>query len=267
MKRYLSIIKMRFLMLLQYRAAAFAGVFTQFFFGAVKVMVFYAFYTYSVGDQPLSYQEAITYIWIGQAMIAMQPWNGDSEIQDLIRTGNVAYELCRPVDLCNQWFARAVALRTAPTLLRAVPLFTVTLLIVPDNYGMMAPASVLAFLAWIVTTFGGIMISCAITNIINISTLWTISGEGIARLVPAMVIILSGMSVPIPFFPDWMQGIIGFLPFAGLIDVPCKFYTGILPVSKLIMYFAYQIAWTGVLYGIGRWILNRRIHKVIVQGG
>ena len=93
MKAYLSIIKIRFNLLLQYRVAAIAGVVTQFFFGMIMVMVLYGFYSSSTGEMPIDYNVAITYIWIGQAMLGMLPWNGDSEIQNLIRTGNVTYEL------------------------------------------------------------------------------------------------------------------------------------------------------------------------------
>ena len=44
MKKYLSFFRMRFLMGLQYRAAAAAGVLTQFTWGFMELLVFRAFY-------------------------------------------------------------------------------------------------------------------------------------------------------------------------------------------------------------------------------
>lgn len=44
MKKYLSFFRMRFLMGLQYRAAAAAGVVTQFTWGFMELLVFRAFY-------------------------------------------------------------------------------------------------------------------------------------------------------------------------------------------------------------------------------
>jgi ABC-2 type transport system permease protein len=61
MKAYLAIIKLRFALQLQYRAAAFAGFCTQLFFGFVRVMVFHAFYLSSAVTQPLSLQQTVTY--------------------------------------------------------------------------------------------------------------------------------------------------------------------------------------------------------------
>lgn len=267
MRAYLSIIKIRFILLLQYRMAAIAGICTQFFFGMVRVMVFYAFYSMTTDKTPLSYSQAITYIWIGQAMIGMLPWNGDSEIQSLIRTGNVSYELLRPINLYNQWFCRALALRTAPTALRAIPMFTITLFLLPREYGMMFPPSLGAFIGWVITTFGALMISCTITNIINICTLWSLSGDGITRLLSAIVTFTSGMIVPLPLFPDWLKNILKILPFSGLVDIPIRFYIGDIPIKEIYIYFIFQIIWAIVLYGFGQWLLNRKLKGIIVQGG
>ena len=44
MSYYLSYFKLRFITSLQYRAAALAGISTQFFFGFVFIMVYVAFY-------------------------------------------------------------------------------------------------------------------------------------------------------------------------------------------------------------------------------
>lgn len=44
MRAYISVFKLRFILLLQYRAAAFAGLCTQFAFGAMHIMVMMAYY-------------------------------------------------------------------------------------------------------------------------------------------------------------------------------------------------------------------------------
>lgn len=266
MKAYLSIIKIRFNLLLQYRVAAIAGVVTQFFFGMIMVMVLYGFYSSSTGEMPIDYNVAITYIWIGQAMLGMLPWNGDSEIQNLIRTGNVTYELLRPMNLYNYWFARSFALRTAPTLLKSIPLFIIVLLL-PKDLRMELPQNSLSFLGWIITTFGALVISCSITNIINITTLYSLSGDGIQRLLSAIVTLFSGMIVPLPLFPDKLKQLINILPFSGLVNIPAGFYTGEIEFEQLPRYLGFQILWAIIIYILGQWILNKKIKDLVVQGG
>ncbi|MDR7870120.1 MAG: ABC-2 family transporter protein [Tissierellaceae bacterium] len=266
MKAFISIIKIRFNLLLQYRIAAIAGGVTQFFFGMIMIMVLYGFYNSSDREMPISYQSAITYIWMGQAMLGMLPWNGDSEIQTLIRTGNVSYELLRPMNLYNYWFARAFALRTAPTLLKSIPIFIIAILL-PSDYALSVPPSVSAFIGWIITSFGALMISCTITNIINITTLYSISGDGIQRLLSSIVTLFSGMVVPLPLFPERLKEILGYLPFSGLVDIPARFFTGDIAFGKLLGCFGFQCLWAALLYILGQWILNRKIKDLIVQGG
>lgn len=266
MKAFISIIKIRFNLLLQYRVAAFAGIVTQFFFGMIMVMVLNGFYSSNTSSAPIDYKVAITYIWIGQAMLGMLPWNGDAEIQNLIRTGNVTYELVRPMNLYNYWFARAFALRTAPTLLKSIPLFIIVLLL-PKEYGMILPPNILSFLGWIITTFGALIISCTITNIINMTTLYSLSGDGIQRLLATIVTLCSGMIVPLPLFPDKLRNILNILPFGGLVDIPVRFFTGEILFSELPRYFGFQCFWAILLYILGQWILNRKIKDLVVQGG
>lgn len=266
MKKYLAIIKIRFKLLLQYRVAAYAGMFTQFFFGMIRVMVFYGFYSSTTTSMPINYKVAITYIWLGQAMIGMLPWNGDSEIQNLIRTGNVTYELVRPMNLYNYWFARAFALRTAPTLLKSIPLIIIATLL-PKEYRMEFPREMLPIIGWIITTFGALLISCTITNIINITTLYSISGDGIQRLLASIVTLFSGMIVPLPLFPEKLRIILSYLPFGGLLDIPARFFTGEIPFSQLARFLGFQLIWTIILYGLGQWILTRKLEELVVQGG
>jgi len=54
MSGYLAIIAARFRTLMQYRAAALAGLFTQLFFGVVRIAILRAFYAASSASQPMS---------------------------------------------------------------------------------------------------------------------------------------------------------------------------------------------------------------------
>src|SRR5262249_19712023 len=125
LKAYLAILSSRFLALLQYRAAALAGVATQLFFGPFRVMIFDRFYRSSAGPQPMTVEQVITYIWLGQALLLIGMLDVDKDVAAMIRTGGVAYEMTRPLDLYNLWFVRAVSGRAAPLTMRAIPIFVV----------------------------------------------------------------------------------------------------------------------------------------------
>jgi len=263
MKPYLAIISARFRMLLQYRAAAVAGFATQLFWGLIRVMIFQAFYESTLAPQPMTFADVVTYVWLGQAMLRILPWDVEGEHRQMIRSGTVAYELLRPLDLYATWFSRALAFRIAPTTLRALPMFALAI----PFLGMGWPASWGSAAAFAAAMVGALALSAAITTLVSITLLWTLSGDGLSRLIPAAVVLLSGMIVPLPLFPGWAQGILNLLPFRGVVDLPFRLYMGHIPPGQVFAVLAHQLGWTVGLVAIGRLALGRGIRRLVVQGG
>ena len=271
LRPYRAILSARFRMLLQYRAAAIAGLWTQVFFGLVLLMIYEAFYRSTTAPQPMSFPEVASYIWLGQALLAMLPWNADADIRAMVRNGAVAYELCRPIDVYSLWYARALAWRTAPTILRAAPMCVIAAVVLPliglGEWRLASPPSIEAALAFAAALACTLLLGCALTTLINISLLWTISGDGAVILLTSLVTFLSGMIIPLPLFPDWAQPIVQALPFAGLADLPFRLFTGHIPPAGALAVLAHQVAWTIALVLFGRWLLSKGMRRVVVQGG
>jgi ABC-2 type transport system permease protein len=268
---YWAVVSARYREQLQYRVAALAGAGTQFWWGFILIMVLEAFYRASDVEPPIGFTAAVAYIWLGQAFLGLLPWNHDLELEAMIRRGDVAYQLVRPLDLYGLWYARVIALRTARTTLRCLPIFLVAGLVLPitplARWSLLGPASGEAALVFALAMTVAVLLSAAITSLVHVSLLWTISGDGLARVVPALVIVFSGGVIPLPLFPDWSQPLLAALPFAGLGDTPYRIYSGHIPVSEAGLPIAISVAWTVVLIGIGRALLTRGLKRVVVQGG
>jgi ABC-2 type transport system permease protein len=268
---YLAIFAARFSMLLQYRAAALAGIATQFWFGAIMVMALSAFYGSGRGAPSITLAQAITYIWLGQAFLGLLPWNVDTEIAAMMRSGNVAYERLRPVDTYFYWFARALAWRAAGTLLRSIPLLVTTIVLLPPMglgaWSLRPPPSFEALALFALSMLAVLLLSSAITTLLNISVIWTVSGQGINAISNSLVVILSGMVIPLPLFPDWAQAFLFVQPLAGLVDIPYRIYFANLSGAAALGGIALQILWTLLLIGLGRLLMARTMRRVQVQGG
>ena len=142
---YRALLSARYRMLLQYRVAAIAGAGTQFFWGFIRIMILLAFYRSSSAEPPMQFADIVTYVWLGQALLALLPWNHDLELERQIRSGDVAYELVRPLDLYAFWAMRILATRIAATSLRAVPIVVVAGVVLPllgfESWRLAAPDS------------------------------------------------------------------------------------------------------------------------------
>ena len=267
---YTAVVSARYRNLLQYRAAAFAGFVTQLFWGAVRLMILAAFYAAAEGPQPMNMAEVVAYVWLGQALLGMLPWNTDGDFWQQVNSGAIAYDLLRPLDLYGYWFARTLAFRIAPTTLRAIPMVFFAMLLLPAlglaEWSLPVPsaAALIGFLAAIVAAA---LLSTAITVLAHISMLWTLSGEGVDRILPSFVTILSGMVVPLPLFPDWLQPFLAWQPFRGLCDVPYRIYSGNIPAVEAAGEIAFTLAWTLVIVAFGRYLLGRGVRRLVVQGG
>jgi ABC-2 type transport system permease protein len=177
----------------------------------------------------------------------------------------------RPLHLYALWYCRAVAWRSAPLALRLLPMVVVAALILPlvglAGWAMPPPVSLAAGAAWVASMVGALAVSAALTSLMTVSLLWTVSGEGIAVLVSALAALLSGMIIPLPLFPEWAQPLLRALPFAALMDLPARLYTGHLPAAQVGWVLAHQLLWTGLLATLGTWLVGRATRRLVVQGG
>jgi ABC-2 type transport system permease protein len=272
LRPYRAVVSARFRTLLQYRAAALAGVWTQLFFGLVLIMIYEAFYrSSSPAAQPMAFAQVVSYVWLGQALFTMLPWNVDPDIRAMVRSGAVAHELCRPVDLYGLWYARAIAHRTAPVILRAAPMVVVATAVLPaiglDEWQLGPPASLASGIGFAAALVCGFTLVCALSTLINITLLWTISGDGTVIMATTVVSMLSGLVIPLPLLPDWAQPVLRWLPFAAVLDLPFRIYSGHVPPADVVVVIARQLAWTVALVAFGRWLLGRGMRRVVVQGG
>ena len=267
MKKYLSFFRIRFIAGLQYRAAAWAGVATQFAWGGMLILMYRAFYQSDANSFPMTFQALSSYVWLQQALLTMfMLWFYDNEIFDSITSGGVAYELCRPCDLYSMWFVKNMALRLSKVVLRCVPILAVAVFL-PEPFGVGLPASLWGALLFPVSLILGFLVLIAISMLVYISTFYTMSPMGIRILAASASEFLSGSLIPIPFFPQWLQNVMNALPFSSVQSTPFLIYTGYLTVEKALTRVAVQLTWLVLLVLAGRLLMNRALKRVVVQGG
>jgi ABC-2 type transport system permease protein len=189
----------------------------------------------------------------------------------MIQSGDVAYELARPVFLPLSWLARAFADRTAPVLLRAIPQFVFSLWILPlvgwHEIALIAPASGWSLAWFLVSALLGSLVAAAIGLIATATMFWTITGTGTAILVSTVVWVLSGVNIPLPLFPAWFQPVIRILPFRAMLDTPFQIYLGTTAPGAIAGALLLQVAWAVALFLAAWYLISRGTRRVVVQGG
>ena len=271
MRAYLASFQSRFQLMLQYRAAAIAGFGTQAWFGLVRVLILAAFYRASTHAQPINLGQAIDYVWLGQALLALLPWVGDPDITAGVRSGNIAYDRLRPIDTYFYWYVRAAGWMVARVLPRAALMVALVGVLAPlvglGFWGLKPPASVEAALLFSVSLVLIVFLSSAVVNIINITVVAAMTDRGPALLASAIVTFFSGNIIPLPLMPAAWRELMLFQPFAGLIDIPSRIYFGALRGSEALIGLSAQVFWTIVLIALGRWAMGGAMSRLQAQGG
>ena len=266
-----AVVSAQYRTLLQYRAAAFAGFATQLFWGAIRLMILAAFFAAATEPQPMDMPQIVAYVWLGQALLGMLPWNVDADFRAQVRDGTVAYDLLRPLDLYSYWFGRTLAFRVAAPTLRGIPMVLFAMVLLPlvglDDWALIPPASAVALAGFVASLVLAAMLATAITLLAHISLLWTISGVGMDRVLTGLVTVFSGLTVPLPLFPDWLQPLLNWQPFRGLADVPYRIYSGNIPAAEIAGELFFVLIWMIALVLLGRLILLRGVRRMVVQGG
>lgn len=267
MKSYLSYFSIKYKTGLQYRLVALAGLSTQFFFGFVYVLVYIAFYKSGSNNTPMTLSELVSYIWLEQAFFALIYMHyKDKDIVNMIKNGNVAYELTKPQDLYLMWGFKIYGERLASLTLRLFPVLIFASLL-PEPYKLHLSISLVTFIPFIISLILASILIVVMLLLVHIICIFTLDDKGIMNILLVIADLFSGLVLPIPFFPKIMQKILAYLPFSYVSDFPFRLYIGNIPTSMALKGITVQLIWIVVLVIVGRKLLKKALKNAVIQGG
>ena len=259
---YLTVFRLRALQETQYRAAALGGLVTQVFFGLVYIFLYTALYA---GSDPQALRDTITYVWIQQMFFRMM-FSNDGELTNLIMSGGVAYMLVRPIDQHRFWVCREVGGRLVGAGMRMLPMLLVQLLL-PAELRISLPDGPVALLQFVLSVGLGVLCLCELTSIIDAINMKTLDRRGISAILNLTMLTFSGNVIPLTLFPDGLQTLVRYQPFAQALDASIRMYQHAAALPEWALNVGVQIAWIFILRAIGRAMWARQLNNMIVQGG
>ncbi|MFA6948827.1 MAG: ABC transporter permease [Eubacteriales bacterium] len=264
--KYLSFFRMKFISGLQYRAAAIAGIATQFAWGFMDILIYSAFARSDPSSLPMPMEALTSYIWMRQAFLGLfMAWYFDAELIDMISSGNVAYELCRPADIYGMWFAKTAATRTSRAVLRCFPILLVAFFL-PHGFAMNPPASAAAGALFALSLILGFLCVISFGMLVYISTFYTVSSNGLRLILVNIVSFTSGELIPLPFFPDAARRVLELSPFAAMQSTPYMIWGGVMAGKEALFFIGLQLFWFAVMTVAGKLWMKRALVRVVVQG-
>lgn len=270
LKACLSIFRIQLAQSLQYRLAGLSSASIGIFWGLIEIVVFTVFYEHAQNSalhmNGLTLGQVITYMWIAQALVPLQPMSIDGEILSQIVNGNVGIALCRPLDLYGHWFAHTAAGRLGGFWMRS-GLIVLAGFLMPASIRLMPPASVAGFFLFLLSAAGAFLLCTAYGMLVTAVRLNITWGEGPTYMMLLLGGVLSGGYLPLQLWPDALQKVLLYQPFAGYLDIPVRLYVGSMAWTEGIWALLMQTGWILAFVWMGKALMGRKLKTLIIQGG
>ncbi len=249
-----------------YRIATAAGVFTNTVFGLILAYTYVALWDERPGLGGYDQAQAVTFVWLGQALLTVMALMGggvEGELIERIRTGDIAVDLYRPADLQAWWLASDLGRALFQLLGRGV----VPMMIGALVFDLALPAEPLRWLAFLLAVVLGALVSFALRFLVALSAFWLMDGAGSSQVAMLAGTFFSGMLLPLNVFPGALGELARALPWSALLQVPADVFLGRSAGLGLLRTYAFQLGWAAALLTAGRLLQAAATRRVVVQGG
>ncbi|HYN96322.1 MAG TPA: ABC-2 family transporter protein [Pilimelia sp.] len=249
-----------------YRQATLAGAFTNTVFGFLRCYVLLAVAAGAARGLAAGYDrpQLVTFVWVGQGLLAVAWVGAWSDLADRIRTGDVAADLLRPVPPLVSYLAadmgragHAAMTRFAPPVLAGLLFFDAYL---PGRW-QTGPLFVVSSVLAAVVSFG-----CR--YLVNATAYWLHDVRGAMMIWILGAAVLGGLTFPLRFLPEWAYLALWFgTPFPSLLQAPLDVLVerDAAPVQVAIV--AGQAAWAAIVLWAGAAAQRRAERRLVIQGG
>lgn len=263
----LAFVRISFLSMLAYRLRFYTGIVTYLIYIAIYTSIWQAVHANPSSRDGLQefgdFQTLFTYIAIGWLARSFAFNNIDRDLSDLVESGHIAARVARPVSL----HAQLVFASLGQTLFRMTCFSPLVLLAMIALFDLRPPASITAFLLFALSIGFAIVILAEVNFLIGLLAFRTKSVLGIIRAKQYLLELLSGLLIPLSYFPDWLRWIAKATPFPTLTSIPNRLYLGITTGSEAAFALGQSAVWTLVLIVAAHAAGNAASKSLTIQGG
>lgn len=248
-----------------YRVTFFISTLADVVLSLVMLAVWIAVYQKRSTIAGFTYPMMITYLIVSQTINNLYSFRNDASrsVSSQIRKGTIVFDLLRPVDYVHARLFENLG-QTLLKVLFCGAFFFGFKLFVPE---LAWPASAGHFVLFLVSMVCGYFIMFSVCLMSGLTSFWLMNNWGMRNARIAIVNFLSGSLVPLAILPEWMQNILNWLPFKGIVYTPAMIYMGQYAGSELWIQIGLQLFWAIVMWWLTRVLCQSAVKRVSVNGG
>ena len=267
LKKYLALTRLGMMEKLHYRLGTFVTLFGNLIYLVLIYFLWKAIYASSGSDvvNGMTLNDTLVYLVLATALFnfleVFLVWDMSREIQ----SGAIILKLLKPMSFRGYSFWSYIGENIMSFILTFLPTFIIINIL--TNGSIALGVNLLFFVLSVVMA---LVLNFSVDMIVATICLYTESTWGINMVKECIVLLLSGASIPLAFFPAGLRKIVQYLPFRCIYDTPLSVllqkdgYTwGTGLASSLLL----QLAWCVALGVAGTVFWRISLKKITVNGG
>jgi ABC-2 type transport system permease protein len=262
MRVYVEFVRRVFRRNAAYKVQYFMGLFNALLGLFIGVAIWRAAYGGSDMIEGISKQQMVTYAVLGVLMRTMLTMN-EYLIDSKIRTGEIAVDLLKPYKFLGYVLSVIIGDMLFNLWTKVLPVLIVSILI----FHLALPADPAAAMLFLLSLLLGFLVLYGFNLIFWLSAFWVHQTWSIMTIKNAVILLVSGATIPLWFMPHALATAFAYLPFKDIYFTPLAIYLGQVQGDSILMAFVAQLCWIIVLHGFAMLLWNRAQTKLVIQGG
>ena len=265
LKKYLTLTRAGIIEALQFRLSFVVMVIGNLLYLIVIYYLWKAIYASAGTDivNGMTFSDTLIYLVLATALFNFMEMYAVWEIGRSIQSGKIVLDLLKPIEYRKYLFWSYSGTFVTQFFLTFLPTFIAVAVV--TNGAIPMGINLLYF---VISVVMAVSINYSIDFIVGTICLYTESIWGINIMKQMVVLLLSGATIPIAFFPDTLKTIVYYLPFQSIYNAPLSILLdGQSQPQTVFTTLGIQLAWCIGMMLISKGFWKISLRQITVNGG
>lgn len=265
LNKYLTLTRAGIMEALHFRLSAVVMVIGNLLYLIVVYFLWKAIYASAGTDvvNGMTFTDTLIYLVLATALFGFMEMYAVWEIGRAIQSGKIVLDLLKPIQYRTYLFWAYSGSFVTQFFFTFLPTF---LVVAAVTHGAIHPGVNLLF--FLLSVVIAVSINYSIDFIVGTICVYTESIWGINIMKQVVVLLLSGATIPIAFFPEPLKNVVYYLPFQSIYNAPLSLLLDSSPEpSAVLTTLGMQLFWCIVMMLLSKAFWNVSLRRITVNGG
>lgn len=265
LKKYITLTRAGIIESLQFRLSVVVMFIGNLLYLIVVYFLWKAIYASSGTDvvNGMTFSDTLIYLVLATALFNFMEMYTVWEIGRNIQSGKIVLDLLKPMEYRKYLFWSYSGSFVTQFFFTFLPTFIVVAAVTHGaiHFG-------LNLLFFVISVVMAVFINFSIDFFVGTICLFTESIWGINIMKQVIVLLLSGATIPIAFFPETLKKAVYYLPFQSIYNAPLSILLGDgTDLTAVLTTLGTQLIWCGLMLIISKLFWKVSIRQITVNGG